>query len=279
MSEAVAGQLEAFGLEEIEPGVVADTIENRQRLKLNAEGYDWERLRNEDGELNGLLRVITPEERTQERLAPHKLRKPILVDPEDPWSDYVHPDDYPLDVWMPWWVEMRLRAWREQAREGVPEEERRTFPRRCTQLRTDNTRCWQWASNPDKVSVCKSHTHQTRESITQMPVYARERLLEASVNAVDNLIYLSDHAEGEAVRLKANTEILDRSGVRAGVDIDISAHIEEVDPAKKLRDRLTHLTARATSTSPLEEEPTALPAPTNDDATEIVEAEIVEDER
>lgn len=273
MSEDVSGRLEEMGLEEVEPGIILDTLENRRRLKMEEAVWDWERLRDEDGELTGLIRPLTPESRTLGRHSPHHIRRPILVDPENPWSDYVHPDDYPLDVWMPWWVEMRLRSWREQASEGVPEPERRRFPIRCTQLRTDNTRCWQWAGNPDKVTHCKSHVPQTREALSKTPLYARERLVEASVNAVDNLIYLSDHADGEAVRLKANTEILDRVGVRAGVEIDMNVSVSASDPGEQLQAKLDALRKRHEA---VVEEVPELDRPALESA-DVVEAEIVEE--
>lgn len=278
MSEVLSGRLEVMGLEEVEPGIILDTIENRRLLKSQSgDGvWDWERVRDEENQLTGYLRPLSPESRQVARKAVYDIRRPLLSDPENPWSDYVHPDEYPLDVWMPWWVEMRLRGWREQTAEGVPESDRRRFPIRCTQLRTDNTRCWSWAGNPDKVPLCKSHVPQTREALAQTPAYARERILEASVNAVDNLIYLSDHAEGEAVRLKASTEILDRAGVRGGVEIDISGEITQADPAKALSDRLAKLATRHAPVVTQEDDDTAIPlailAP-NDES--IVDAELV----
>jgi hypothetical protein len=280
MSEVVSGRLEAMGLEEVEPGIILDTIENRRLLKSQTEEegvWDWERVRDEDGQLTGYLRPLSPEERTRSRKSVHEIRKPLLVEPDNPWSDYLHPDDYPLDAWMPWWVEMRLRGWREQEAEGVPEEERRPFPVRCTQLRTDNTRCWNWAGNPDKIKLCKSHVPQTREALIQTPAYARERLLEASVAAVDNIIYLAEHADGEAVRLKANTEILDRSGVTSRTEIDINATVVQTDPAELLKEKLETLRKRHTPEVTEETADGSLPELTAGKPADVVEAEIIEE--
>jgi hypothetical protein len=274
MSVDVSGHLESLGFEEVEPGLIEDTHQNRRALQMQDPPWTYVRELDEEGVPCGLIRPISPEALTKTRRKVHDRRRPLLVDPDDPWSDYVHPDDYPLDVEMPWWVDMRLRTWREQAAAGVPESERRRFPIRCTQLRTDNTRCWNWVGHPDKLSVCKAHSDQTREAVLKTPAYARERVLELSVDAVDTLAHLMNFAVGEAVRLKASTEVLDRAGVRGGTEIDMNVTVGETDPAQALQDRLRTLAKRAeviVTEEPDAERP-ALPA------VEIVDAEIVDDE-
>jgi hypothetical protein len=275
VSSVVSGRLEEIGLEEIEPGIVEDSSENRRTLANQDPRWTWERVRDEEGVPCGLLQPISPEALTLTRRSVHDRRRPLLTDSENPWSDYVHPDDYPLDVDMPWWVEMRLRTWREQATEGVPELERRPFPTRCTQLRTDNTRCWNWVGHPAKLTVCKSHTDLTREAVTKTPAYARERVLELSIDAVDTLAYLMNFADGEAVRLKASTEVLDRAGVRGGTEIDMNVSVAQADPGEQLQQKLDALKKRHEAVvieEPELDRPALLPA------EEPVDAEIVDEE-
>lgn len=277
MSEVVSGRLETLGLEEVEPGLVVDTHHARRTLRMEDPPWEWDRIRDEDGELTGLIQPISPETRTRDRKGVQDRRRPIMVHPDDPWSEYVHPDEYPLDIDLPWWIEMRLRTWREEGREGVPESERRQFPVRCTTLRTDNTRCWNWAGHPTKVKICASHLSNTREAVTKTPAYARERVLELSLNAVDELEYLLHHADGEAVRLKASTEILDRAGVRGGTELDIKAEVVQADPSAELAGRLRDLAKRAIPDVTEEPDVPKIPQLEQAPADEVVEAELVEE--
>lgn len=274
---AYEGGLESLGFDEIEPGILDDTALNRKRLLALGSGVDswtWERVLDEDGENTGLIRAISPQVRTERRESVALRRSAILTDPNDAWSDYVHPDRYPLDQDLPYWVEMRLRKWREDEAAGIPEEERRPFPTRCAQLRTDNTRCWLWVNKPFESPKCSRHRGITSEAVERNPAYARMRVLEASTDAVDNLVYLMHYADGEAVRLKASTEILDRAGVRGGVEVDINAEVTHVDPGTALQDRLTKLAKR--HAEQITEEPEGPPPPALE-TPEVVEAEIIEE--
>lgn len=72
---------------------------------------------------------------------------------------------------------------------------------------------------------------------------ARMRLIDDTQEAVTVLEDLLQNAASEAVRLKAATEVLDRSGVRGGVDVDVTVTNSQ-DPAAVLRERLSTLKAR-----------------------------------
>jgi hypothetical protein len=73
---------------------------------------------------------------------------------------------------------------------------------------------------------------------------------------------LMDNATSEPVRLKAYTEILDRAGIRGGVEVDTNVNIE-VHPARDMiENRLQRLVAQ--QMTPSEELP-------------VLEATVVED--
>jgi hypothetical protein len=245
----VCGELEAYGFDEIEPGCIPDTVENKRRLRWLGSDWTWVPLLTEEREPTGLIQVFTPSETETRRTDVSILRASILSDPHDIWSDYVHPDSYPLDLDIPLWVLQRLQRWREDGRKGIPEDERRPFPTRCTLVRHDGTRCWNWVGKPHEIDRCKYHINWTSKSSQLMAAYSKNALIDASPYAADTLIKLLD-AEGEAVQLKASTEILDRAGVRAGTDLNITGEITHLDPSAALRQKLTTLSARVVESLP-----------------------------
>lgn len=72
---------------------------------------------------------------------------------------------------------------------------------------------------------------------------ARLRLIESADHAVDWLLDLAENSTSDAVRLKATTEVLDRAGVRAGVEVDLNVNVNQ-DPGTVLRERLAKLRER-----------------------------------
>jgi len=71
---------------------------------------------------------------------------------------------------------------------------------------------------------------------------ARLRLLLATEDAVVVLETLMDQGQSEAVRLRAAVEILDRAGIRGGVEVRPLPAQES--PAEELPQRLTTLSRR-----------------------------------
>jgi len=69
------------------------------------------------------------------------------------------------------------------------------------------------------------------------------RLIDSSDGAVETLVEMMRDASSEAVKLKAATEILDRAGVRGGVDVNLTVDVV-TNPADILRDRLESLRKR-----------------------------------
>jgi hypothetical protein len=91
--------------------------------------------------------------------------------------------------------------------------------------------------------------------------------MQAAPYAVDKLEELMEYAESEPVMLKAATEILDRAGVRGGVEIDTNVNIDVRPAAEVINERLNRLAAGAIHTA----------ARLSQEGADVVDAEIVED--
>lgn len=218
------------------------SLENRRILR--GAKLMWTALFNEDGSPNGLIRAFAPEETTTRRESVWQSRKPIMEDPANVYSEYVSPLDYPSDYDCPWWIKNAIRQHIEDTRAGKPEEKRTWLPIRCKIVRTDGTRCWNWVSRKNETK-CKQHLGWVADEHAQLARTAKTRILQASVLAAETLEELVyDHEQSGAVRLKASTEILDRAGVRGGVELDISGEVTAVDPSAEVRDRLDRLAER-----------------------------------
>ena len=94
--------------------------------------------------------------------------------------------------------------------------------------------------------------------------------MQSAPYAVDVLEELMETAESEPVRLKASSEILDRAGVRGGMDIGLDIEVTDArSPAQIVQERLARLAAGA-------ERVNEMLAAGGDG--EIVDAEVVEPE-
>jgi len=93
--------------------------------------------------------------------------------------------------------------------------------------------------------VCRSHGAQlpaVQQAAARAVEGARLRLLLATEDAVVVLETLMDEGQNEAVRLRAAVEILDRAGIRGGVEIrPLPVH---ESPAEELQQRLATLSRR-----------------------------------
>ena len=72
---------------------------------------------------------------------------------------------------------------------------------------------------------------------------ARLRLIGSTDQAVDWLLDLAENSTSDAVRLKATTEVMDRAGVKGGMEVDVNV-THSTDPAELLRERLATLRKR-----------------------------------
>jgi hypothetical protein len=102
---------------------------------------------------------------------------------------------------------------------------------------------------------------------------ARRKLLQAAPYAADKLEDLMEYAESEPVQLKAATEILDRAGVRAGVDINLDVTVDDARPAAQVvAERIARLAEGAAARVEM------LSAISAAAESEIVDAEVVEED-
>jgi hypothetical protein len=263
-------ELFALGIEESEPWVCEDIFENR--VILRKAKYMWAQLQDEGGMPTGMVRVFSPEVLEARRDSVWENRKSIMIDSSDRYSEYVGPEEYPMDGDFPRWLSARLRWWFDAEQQGVPEDKRRPFPERCETIRFDGTRCWNWAPEPRKTKRCKQHLPWTAGAELANAQVARLKLLQAAPAMADTLEDLALNAAGEAVRLKAATEILDRVGVRGGVEIDHHVEVEQVDPAAAVRERLARLSERREI---MAAGSVVAPSATTPPAEEVLEAEVV----
>jgi hypothetical protein len=264
--------LSEIGIEEVDKGVCEDTFENRQvlrRAKLN-----WDPVYSTNGIPTGLIRARSKQSTIERRIMSLAEKKPIMVDPDNRNSDFLTGLDLiaeeKTDYLVPPWVIHASRLWIKEQNEGGPRSEKRqplALPHRCRQIKDDNIRCMLWSSGrPKDDGLCRIHLRSTKHKTSDDIERARNKLVQAAPYAVDILEDLMENAESEPVKLKAATEILDRAGVRGGIEVDTSINIDVRPAASIIAERLQRLTATAAEASArLSPEP------------EIIEVEVVED--
>jgi hypothetical protein len=97
--------------------------------------------------------------------------------------------------------------------------------------------------------MCRVHLRTIKKKSSDDIERAREKLIQAAPYAVDKLEDLMMNAESEPVMLKAATEILDRAGVRGGIEIDTSIQMDLRPAADVIAERLARITAGAVATA------------------------------
>lgn len=245
--------LSLYGLEEIDRGVCEDTYENRSVLRVNR--LNWQIIYDESGEPTGNILVLSPEmaSRLSERRA--EDRKTILVDPRDLDSDYLTEEALLLeetaDSLAPLWVIAATRTWiriRTSRENGNPKAMpiQAGPPQRCRFIKSDNTRCLLWTANRvTDDGLCMKHLGTRNNNVTGAVARARARAYQAAPIAVEILENLMESAESEPVKLKAATEILDRAGIRGGIEIDAKVDIAVRPAADLIEERLARLRPQA----------------------------------
>ena len=127
-----------------------------------------------------------------------------------------------------------------------------------------------WGSGrPKDDGLCRVHLRSLKHKTSDDIERAREKLVQAAPYAVDKLEELMEFAESEPVKLKAATEILDRAGVRGGVEIDTNVTMDVRPAAQIIAERLERLSSGALS------EAIRLAK----DGVDVVDAEVVEEEK
>lgn len=116
---------------------------------------------------------------------------------------------------------------------------------RCTRILESGERCARWSLRG--ATVCIKHGAQlagVRAHAEAVVESARLRLIGNTDQAVDVLEQLMQPGTSENVRLKAAESVLDRSGIRGGVDIHTETEIT-VNPSELLTQRLEQLRRRS----------------------------------
>ena len=243
--------LTLIGLEEVDKGVCEDTFENRailRRAKLN-----WDPVYSTNGIPTGLIRARSQQSTIERRILSLSEKKPIMVDPDNRNSDYLTGLDLvaeeKTDYLVPPWVIGATRLWIKEQDEGGPRSEKRkplALPHRCRQIKDDSIRCMLWSSGrPNDDGLCRIHLRSTKHKTSDDIERARNKLQQAAPYAVDMLEDLMENAESEPVKLKAATEILDRAGVRGGIEIDSTVNIDVRPAASIISERLNRLASGA----------------------------------
>jgi hypothetical protein len=247
--------LTLIGIEEVDKGVCEDTFENRQtlrRAKLN-----WDPVYSTNGIPTGLIRARSQQSTIERRILSLAEKKPIMVDPDNRNSDYLTGLDLvaeeKTDYLVPPWVIGATRLWIKEQEDGGPRSQKRqplALPHRCRQIKDDGIRCMLWSSGRVKDDgLCRIHLRSVKHKTSDDIERARNKLQQAAPYAVDMLEDLMENAESEPVKLKAATEILDRAGVRGGIEIDSTVNVDVRPAASIISERLNRLAAGAIETA------------------------------
>jgi hypothetical protein len=245
--------LSAIGIEETDRGVCEDTFENRailRRSKLN-----WLPVYATNGIPTGLIQAVSEEMATQKRIISLHEKKPLLTNPDNKNSDYLTGLDLiaeeATDYLVPPWVIGATRAYIKEQESGVaisPKRQPLAFPTRCTAVKDDGIRCMLWSSGRlQDDNLCRVHLRSLKHRPGDDIERARAKLTQAAPYAVDVLEQMMETAESEPVKLKAATEILDRAGVRGGVELDANITLDARPAASVIAERLARLAVNASS--------------------------------
>jgi hypothetical protein len=263
--------LSTLGIEEVDKGICVDNYENRgilRRAKLN-----WDPVFSTNGVPTGLIRARSKQSTVERRLMSLAEKRPLLVNQSDNNSDFLTGLDLlaeeASDYLVPPWVVHSTRLYLKEREDGGPKSEKRQplcQPHRCNQIKDDGIRCMLWSSGrPKDDGLCRIHLRSTKHKTSDDIERARNKLMQAAPYAVDKLEELMEYAESEPVQLKAATEILDRAGVRGGIEIDSNVNIDVRPAAEVINERLNRLAAGAIQAA----------AMLSQNGSDVVDAEVV----
>lgn len=241
--------LTEFGIIEYDKGVCEDTFENRQILR--AANFTWDYVYDQLGHSTGLISARSKEQLRERRLVNFSERRPLLTDPTNNNSDFLTGLDLIIDrdacKITPPWVVAATRAYLEEQEQGGPKSERRApkgLPHRCKTVKSDGLRCLMWASGRLKDDgLCRYHLKFNRRPGGDIE-RARQKIVQSAPYAVDKLEELLD-AQSEPVQLKAATEILDRAGVRGGIELNVEVESNGPSPHEVIAARMEQLRVAA----------------------------------
>ena len=273
--------LSDYNIEEVDRGICEDTYENRSILRAHKMG--WNLVYDGDGQPTGLIQVLSPEMKQAQSLSSIDSRKAILVDERDPNSDYLTEESLLIeeasDTLVPLWVIGQTRSWIRIRDKIKKEPETKTIyegaPTRCRFIKSDGVRCMLWCTGrKTDDGLCRTHLGTKQNNITGAVQKARQRAYQAAPAAIQILEDMMESAESEQVKLKAATEILDRAGVRGGVEVDTTVNIDVRPAASVIAERLDRLAQGAIETAARLAEAGLSVEPDK----EIIDAEVVTEE-
>lgn len=229
-------QLSELGINEVERGICEDTYENRGILRRAKMG--WDTVYSTNGVPTGLIMARSEAMATERRMLSLAEKKPIMVDPSSSNSDYLTGLDLlaesASDYLVPPWVVGATKMWIAEQDSPVASEKKKptALPHRCRAVKDDGLRCMLWSSGrPKDDGLCRVHLRSLKKRPGEDIERARAKLTQAAPYAVDMLEDLMQNAISEPVKLKASTEILDRAGVRGGVEVDSNISVTDARPA------------------------------------------------
>ena len=222
---------------------------------LRAHKLNWQIIYDDNGEPTGNILVLSPEMSSRRSELGAEDRKLILTDERDLNSDYLTEEalliEEASDTLAPLWVIGATRTWLrvKAAREnGEPKKFAHLAgpPVRCRQIKSDGNRCLLWSANrTTDDQLCRVHLGTKVSNVTGAVAQARARAYQAAPTALAILENLMESAESEPVKLKAATEILDRAGIRGGVEIDATVDLNVQPAADIIMQRLERLRPKA----------------------------------
>jgi hypothetical protein len=273
--------LSVLGIEEADKGVCEDNYTNRAILRRAR--LSWDPVYSTNGVPTGLIRARSKESTVERRLMSLAEKRPIMIDPTSNNSDFLTGLDLlaeeASDYLVPPWVIHSTRLYLKEQENGGPKSDKRkplAQPHRCRQIKDDGIRCMLWSSGrPKDDGLCRIHLRSTQHKTSDDIERARQKLTQAAPYAVDMLEDLMENAESEPVKLKAATEILDRAGVRGGVEIDTNINIDVRPAASVIAERLDRLAQGAIQTAAKLAEAGLTVEPDKD----IIDAEVVEEKK
>lgn len=270
--------LSLLGIEEVDKGICEDNYINRGILRRAR--MSWDPVYSTTGQTTGLIFARSAESRLERRLQSLAEKRPLLMVPTDNNSDYITGLDLlaeeASDYLVPPWVVNSTRLYLKEQETGVlnPKRQPLAQPHRCRHIKDDGIRCMLWGSGrPKDDGLCRIHLRSVQKKTSDDIERARAKLVQAAPYAVDMLEDLMENGESEPVKLKAATEILDRAGVRGGIEIDTSVNLDVRPAASVIAERLERLAQGAISTAARLAEAGLHVEPDK----EIIDAEVVQD--
>lgn len=239
--------LGALGIDEVDKGVCEDTPENRALIR--EANLNHTPIYTTAGEDTPLIQVFSGDQKAAVLVS---AKGAILIKPRDPNSDYLSGVDLLMESeatnMVPAWVIAATKRWVriEQEREETGKLQNPKVigpPTRCRMMRADGHRCERWANgSADFDGLCRTHlTKVNQQDNTAQVVRARNRMQSSALRMVEVLEHLALKADSEPTRLGAANSLLDRAGLRAGMEIEIGGTVEVTSAADTVRSRLAAL--------------------------------------